>query len=55
MEELAHEVGAIVVGNYFLVATKEPVKKIIKEYASLLVLESVDGEKKISKINPEII
>ena len=30
-------------------------KKTIKEYSSLLVLESVDGEKKISRINPEII
>ena len=55
MEELAHEVGAIVVGSYFLIATKEPIKKTIKEYSSLLVLESVDGEKKISRINPEII
>lgn len=55
LQELANEVGAVVVGNYFLIATKEPVRKIIKEYASLLVLDSVDDEKKISKINPEII
>lgn len=55
LQDLAHEVGAFVVGTGFLIATKEPNKKLVDDYFSLLTLNNVDGDKKVIDIKPEMI
>ena len=51
--ELAEEVGAEVVGVYLFIAAKEPAKKLVREYASLLTLRGVDETSKAVDIVPE--
>ena len=53
--ELAEEVGAEVVGTYLFIASREPEKKIINEYASLMTLQGVDAETKAISIVPEML
>lgn len=55
MQELAEEVGAEVVGTYLFIASREPEKKIINEYASLMTLQGVDAETKAISIVPEML
>jgi len=55
MQELVSEVGATTVGTYFLIASKEPAKKIIADYSALLLLKSVDEEAHKIDIVPEMI
>ena len=53
LRELASEVGAKVVGVVALIATKEPIKKKIDEYATLFVLKNVDEDAKKIEIYPK--
>lgn len=53
--ELAEEVGAEVVGVYLFIAAKEPAKKLVREYASLLTLRGVDETSKAVDIVPEML
>ena len=53
LKELASEVGAKVVGVVALIATKEPVKKKLDDYATLFVLKSVDEDAKKIEISPK--
>jgi len=55
MVELAHEFGAEVVGTGVLVATAEPEKKLVGGYQPLLVLHTVDEEKKTVDIRPALM
>lgn len=55
LQELAAEVGAQVVGTYLFIATKEPVKKTVEDYASLLALKSVDEDAKTVDVVPELL
>lgn len=55
LRELAEEVGAEVVGVYLFIAAKEPAKKLVREYASLLTLRGVDETSKAVDIVPEML
>jgi purine operon repressor len=52
VEDLMLEFNAEVVGVYVVIATKEPEKKMVKKYQSLLTLEVVNDENKEIVINP---
>lgn len=52
MIDLASEVGAKVVGTGVLIATNEPEKKLVDEYAALLMLHDVDQHTKTIDIRP---
>lgn len=52
MIDLANEVGANVVGNGVLVATAEPVNKLVDDYMALLILHEVDEHTKKTDIRP---
>lgn len=52
MQELVMEVGAAVVGTGFLIATKEPVKKMVEDYFALFVLNGIDDDTKKTDIKP---
>ncbi|MEG1726828.1 MAG: pur operon repressor [Acidaminococcaceae bacterium] len=52
MQELTQEVGAEVVGTGFLIATKEPEKKMVEDYFALFVLDGIDDERKLTDIKP---
>ena len=52
LQELTTEVGAEVVGTGFLVATREPEKKMVDDYFSLFVLNGIDDENKETDIQP---
>ena len=55
MQKITTEVGAIVVGTGVLIATKEPIKKMVDEYFSLLTLKDVDEEMCKIDISPVLI
>ncbi|MCX7781594.1 MAG: pur operon repressor, partial [Negativicutes bacterium] len=55
MVDLAHEVGAEVVGIGVLVATAEPAVKLVEEYQALLILHDVDEHTKKTDIRPVLI
>lgn len=48
------EVEAEVVGTFLFIASKEPAKKAVTDYASLLTLRSVDEKNKVIDIVPEL-
>ena len=50
MQALAHEVGAQVVGQTFLIATALPERKLVDDYTTLFTLHHVDEENKVVKI-----
>lgn len=50
MVALAEEVGARVVGKAFLIATEEPERKLVEDYAALFILHGVDEESRTIKI-----
>ena len=50
MQDLAREVGAEVVGTGFLIATKEPEKKMVDDYFALFVLNGIDDATKKTDI-----
>lgn len=52
MIDLAHEVGAEVVGTGVLVATSEPEQKLVDDYLALLMLHHVDEFHKATDIRP---
>lgn len=52
MRDMMNEFNAQVEGVAVVVATKNPEKKLSKEYNSLLTLEKVDEENKIIEIRP---
>lgn len=52
MLDLMSEFDARVVGMGVLVETAEPAKKLVKEHASLVILESVDERTRTVKISP---
>lgn len=52
MLDLAHEVGAQVVGTGVLVATTEPRDKLVDEYLALLMLHEIDEHTKRIDIRP---
>jgi purine operon repressor len=52
MVDLAREVGAETVGIGVLVATKEPVQKLVEEYTALLILQGIDEHNKRIDIQP---
>lgn len=54
LRELADEVEAEVVGTFLFIASKEPAKKAVTDYASLLTLRSVDEKNKVIDIVPEL-
>ena len=47
--------GPEVVGVYLFIAAKEPAKKLVREYASLLTLRGVDETSKAVDIVPEML
>lgn len=53
MSDLVAEFKAKVVGVAVLVSTAKPEKKLVKDYTSLLTLESVDLDKKTIDIYPQ--
>lgn len=53
MEDLVREFGAEVVGIAVLTATTEPKEKLVADYTSLLVLDSIDAKNKVIKIKPD--
>ncbi len=57
MHDMMEEFDAEVVGTIIVVETKEPEKKLIDEYTSLLVLEKIDENKQILEIipNPKLL
>lgn len=55
MQKITTEVGATVVGTGVLIATKEPTKKMVDEYFSLLTLKDVDEEMCKIDISPVLI
>ena len=50
MIDLAHEVGARVLGTCVLMATREPEIKMVRDYTSLLLLNRVDEMRKMTEI-----
>lgn len=54
LRELADEVEAEVVGTFLFIASKEPAKKAVTDYTSLLTLRSVDEKNKVIDIVPEL-
>ncbi|HEY3425118.1 MAG TPA: pur operon repressor [Negativicutes bacterium] len=50
MVELAHEVDSEVIGTGVLVATAEPVEKLVQDYLALLILHDVDQHTKKTDI-----
>ena len=45
IQNLAHEVGAQVVGKAFLIATAAPERKLVEDYTAFFTLHNVDEEK----------
>ena len=52
LQELASEVGAVVVGTGFLIATREPENKMVEDYFSLFVLNGIDDKTRKTDIRP---
>ncbi|MBU2702138.1 purine operon repressor [Sporomusaceae bacterium BoRhaA] len=52
MVDLAREVGAETVGIGVLVATREPIQKLVEKYTALLILQGVDEHNKRIDIQP---
>ena len=50
--DLAREVGAEVVGTGVLIATGEPEEKMLAEYLTLLKLDALDEQRRITQIHP---
>ncbi len=51
--DLMKEFEVKVVGVSVVMATKEPVKKLVENYYSLIELEDIDEEKRIIKVHPK--
>lgn len=54
MEDMMREFNAHVVGTAVVIETKEPEKKLVDDYTSLLVLNSIDFKEGIIEIEPNM-